>query len=74
MDMATPGDLVYIMPYTSIYPAAYSSAGAASVGPDHVAALIVESSDHYHRVILSGGKVAWVHSGSCRPARKADRT
>lgn len=74
MDMATPGDLVYIMPYTSIYPAAYSSPGAPHAGPDHVAALIVETSDHYRRVLLPGGTTAWVHVSSCRPARKADRT
>ena len=74
METPDPGDLVYIMPYTSVYPAAYTSVGAASVGPDHVTALVIESSDHYFRVILPGGKVAWVHGGSCRPARKADRT
>lgn len=74
MTTTQPGDLIYIMPFTSIYPAAYSSPAAPHAGPDHVTALVVETSDHYLKVILPGGKTAWVHDGSCRPARKADRT
>jgi hypothetical protein len=69
-----PGDLVTIEPNTPIYPSAYSSAGAPSSGPTLITTIVTATYDFYLAVILPPGRTVWVHGGSCRLARKADRT
>ena len=72
-DIAT-GDLIAISPHSALYPSSYSTLAAPSSGPDFTTALVIGSHDFYLNVILPSGKSAWIHRGSCRLARKADRT
>lgn len=67
------GDLVTVPPHASLYPAAYSSPAALTT-EDHLTALVVSIHGFYLNIILPSGKSAWIHKGSCRLARKADRT
>lgn len=67
------GDLVTIPPHASLYPAAYSSPAALTTD-QHLTALVVSIHGFYLNIILPSGKTAWIHKGSCRLARKADRT
>jgi hypothetical protein len=69
-----PGDLITISPNEPIYPAAYSSPAAPPSGPHYTPALVIGVSNYYINIILPSGATAWIHNGSCRLARKADRT
>lgn len=74
MDPIARGDLVFIVPHSSLYPAAYTSPGARTSGDRHIPGLVVEAEQFYVRVLFGSGATAWIHNCSCRPARKADRT
>jgi hypothetical protein len=68
------GDLIALAPHTPLYPSAYSSPAAPTSGRDYTSALVIAAHDFYLNIILPSGTTAWIHNGSCRLARKADRT
>ena len=69
------GDLIALAPHTPLYPSAYSApVGAPTSGWDYTSALVIAAHDFYLNIILPSGTTAWIHNGSCRLARKADRT